>query len=371
MFTSGHRRTPFNQWFWDIDRRILLIFLMMIFLGIVLNFAATPPIAKRLGLAPFYFAKRHILYMIPALFLMIFGSFLNPVQLRKLCLLALFGSLCLLVFTYFFGHEIKGARRWIQFMGLSVQISEFIKPCFCVISSWMITKQFHDPRFKGIIYSFLMLCFILFFLLLQPDLGMSAVLFSSWLVQIFIGGMPMIYAVVAACAAPVMILFAYLFLPHAAHRMNMFMSGQQNYQVAKALEAVKKGGLFGQGVGEGTIKKYVPDAHADFIFAVAGEEFGIVLCLVIVLLFGMLVYFVMQRIRNNRSFFSVLTISGILTQFSVQSIINISSVLGLIPTKGMTLPFISYGGSSLLALGFSCAILLSLTKRHQEMGEAF
>jgi len=371
MFSRDNRRTPFNQWFWAIDRRIFLLFLLMIAIGIVLNFAATPTLAKRLHLSPFYFAKRHLLYMIPVLVLMIFGSFLTSIQIRKLSLIVLLGSLVVLVMTFFVGYEVKGARRWIQFMGFSLQISEFIKPCFCVISGWMIAKQFHNPRFKGIIYSFGLLSFILMFLLMQPDLGMSIVLLSSWIVQIFIGGMPIVYAVMVACALPVVIGFSYLFLPHVAHRLNLFLSGEKNYQVAKALEAVKKGGFFGQGVGEGTIKKHVPDAHADFIFAVAGEEFGIILCLLIVVLFGLLVLFVMQRLRNNRSFFSILTIAGLLTQFSVQSIINISSVLGLIPTKGMTLPFISYGGSSLVALGFSCAILLSLTKRQQEMGEVF
>lgn len=368
---SRNNRSILSQWFWSIDRNILFIFFAIILIGIILNFAATPPLAKRLGLAPFYFAKRHILYMIPAVFLMIVGSFFNPVQIRKICMVVMVIAMMLLVATPFIGYEIKGAKRWIQVAGVSIQISELIKPCFCVISGWMLTKQFHNKKFRGVLYSCCILLFILIFLLIQPDLGMSIVLIATWLVQIFIGGMPLMLAVGVALTVPFFLILAYLLFPHVAFRLQMFLSGDQNYQVSKAMEAVRNGGFFGQGIGEGVIKKHVPDAHADFIFAVAGEEFGIVFCLIIISLFVMLIYFVNKRLKYNHSFFGILTVTGLLAQFSIQSLINMASVLGLIPTKGMTLPLISYGGSSLIALGFSCAILLSLTKKHQELGSGF
>ena len=363
---SRTNRNIINQWFLSIDRKILFIFLSISMIGIVLNFAATPPLAKRLGLAPFYFAQRHIFYMIPTLLLMAIGSILNPIQIRKLCLILMIVSLGLLVATPFIGYEIKGAKRWIQIMGISVQISELIKPCFAVMSAWLITKQFHQKAFKGILFSFALLLFILFFLLMQPDLGMSIVLIATWLVQIFLGGMPLFLALVIAFFVPVFFFLAYLLFPHVAYRFQVFLSGEQSYQVSKAIEAVRKGGFFGRGIGEGVIKKYVPDAHADFIFAVAGEEFGIVLCLLIIALFVMLLYFVGKKLKHNKSYFSILTIAGIMTQFVIQSLINMSSVLGVIPTKGMTLPLISYGGSSLIALGLSCSIILSLTKKYQD-----
>lgn len=365
MFSRTNRGF-FSQWFWSVDRKILMIFLLISFIGIVLNFAATPPLAKRLGLPAFYFAKRHIMYMIPALSLMVVGPTLTPIQLRKLCVVLFVPSLLLLMATPFIGIEIKGAKRWVQVMGISIQISELIKPCFCVVASWMITKQFHNKNFRGILYSFAILLLILFFLLMQPDLGMSVVLIATWLVQIFLGGLPLLFAVLIALSVPIFLFFAYIFFPHVAHRFQVFLSGDQNYQVVKAIEAVKKGGFFGQGIGEGVIKRHVPDAHADFIFAVAGEEFGIILCLIIIGLFVSLIYVVSARMKNSRSFFSILAISGLLTQFAIQSSINMASVLGLIPTKGMTLPLISYGGSSLIALGFSCAIIMCLTKKHQE-----
>ena len=256
-------------------------------------------------------------------------------------------------------------------MGISVQISELIKPCFAVISAWLITKQFHQKNFRGILFSFMLLIFILFFLLMQPDLGMSIVLIATWLIQIFLGGMPLILAFSVAFSVPVFLFLAYMFFPHVAYRFQVFLSGEQSYQVIKATEAVKKGGFFGRGIGEGVIKKYVPDAHADFIFAVAGEEFGIILCLIIISLFVMLLYFIGKKLKNNGSYFSILTIAGLMAQFSVQSMINMASVLGIIPTKGMTLPLISYGGSSLIALGFSCAIILSLTKKYQDVAMKF
>lgn len=311
------------------------------------------------------------MYMTPALFLMVAGSMLSPIQIRKLCLLLFIGAMGLLIATPFIGFEIKGAKRWVQIMGVSIQISELIKPCFCVIASWLMTKQFHNKNFRGILYSFILMLIILFFLLMQPDLGMSMVIVATWIVQVFLGGLPVMLAAGIAGAVPVLLFLAYLLFPHVAHRFQMFLNGEQNYQVLKAMEAVKNGGFLGQGAGEGIVKNYVPDAHADFIFAVAGEEFGLVLCLIIIGLFVSLVWVIAERLKENKSYFSILAISGLLTQFSVQSMINMASVLGLIPTKGMTLPLISYGGSSLIALGFSCSIILGLLKKHFEQTSEF
>lgn len=364
-------RTFFSRWWWTIDRGILMILFTIIVVGIILNFAATPALAHRLGLDTFHFAKKHIIYIIPSISLLISASLLNPVQIRKVSLLLLVLCFILLLLTPVIGVEIKGAKRWITFGGLSLQISELIKPCFCVISGWMITKQYHSSSFKGIQYSLLLLISIVLLLLIQPDIGISVVMISSWFAQLFIIGLPLIWIVLSIAILPCALLIAYFLFPHVAYRIELFLSGHQNYQVMRSMEAFVKGGIWGQGPGEGTVKKYVPDAHADFIFAVAGEEFGIFFCLLIISLFAILSYRVIRRMYHSQSLFCILTVTGILTQLVSQSLINIASVLGLIPTKGMTLPFISYGGSSLIALAFSCSILLSLTKRHHDAGYNF
>ncbi len=369
MFARNDR-SILGQWWWSIDRSMFLLLFTIIVIGVILSFSASPPLAVQFGLPKFYFVKRHLLYLAPSFLLMISVSLCNHIQIRKLSFVLLILAITLLTATPFMGLEIKGAKRWITFFGTSVQVSEFIKPLFAVTTGWFLAKQQQDPEtYPGLIFSIGLLVFLVVCLMMQPDLGMTVIMTGSWLVQIFVAGLSYVWIAVLFGLIPIVFLPVYFLFPHVSYRIHMFLSQQnEQYQVMKSLQAIAKGGLTGVGPGEGVIKKYVPDAHADFIFAVIGEEFGIIFCMVIVALYMAFLIRSTVRIMNTQSFFAMITASGLLAQLSMQTLINVASSLGMIPTKGMTLPFISYGGSSLLALGLSCGILLALTKKDMPGG---
>ena len=364
-----------GRWWWTIDRWGLGALTIIVAIGILLSFAASPPVAERLNLGTFFFVKRHLMMVPPALILMLSVSLLNPQQVRRLASLIYLGGVILLIFTLFNGTEIKGARRWIMLAGTSIQASEFIKPAFAIMVAWMLAEKYRDFQFPGLLISFILLSVLVLLLLLQPDLGMTLVIVATWIGQLFIAGMPIIWMGIFAVAGGVGLCGAYFLFPHVAKRIDQFLdptSGDpQNdlYQVNQSLEAFMNGGLFGRGPGEGIIKKHVPDAHADFVFSVAGEEFGLILCLALVGLFAFVVIRSLLRAMHESSLFIIMGTAGIAMQFGLQAFINMASALHLIPTKGMTMPFISYGGSSLLALGISMGMLLALTRRRHGLTE--
>jgi cell division protein FtsW len=280
-------------------------------------------------------------------------------------------SLVLLALTFVIGVEIKGARRWINFPGLSLQPSEFIKPTFAVVAAWLFAEQKLRPRFPGNL-----ICIALFFLVVamlikQPDIGMAAVVAAVWFAQFFMAGMRLYWVAAGVLAGLGGLVGAYMYLPHVRVRVDHFLdpSTGDSYQVNRSIEAFANGGLWGRGPGEGTVKDFLPDAHADFVFAVAGEEFGVVVCLAIVALFAFIVLRGFSRVSQEGSLFVLLAATGLLVQFGLQAAINMASSLHLIPTKGMTLPFLSYGGSSMLALGLGMGMMLALTRRRLGGGE--
>lgn len=364
-----------GRWWWTIDRWSLSAIIIIMALGILLSFAASPPVAERLNLGTFFFVKRHIIMIPPAVGLMLAISLLNLQQIRRLAFFIYLIGVILLIFTLFSGTEIKGARRWIMIAGTSIQASEFIKPAFAIMVAWMLAEKYRDFQFPGLLISFILLTILVVLLLLQPDLGMTLVVVSTWIGQLFIAGMPIIWMVILATMGVVGLCGAYLLFPHVARRIDQFLdptSGNPQhdlYQVNQSLEAFMNGGLFGKGPGEGVIKKNVPDAHADFVFSVAGEEFGLILCLALVGLFAFVVIRSLLRGMQESSLFTIMGTAGIAMQFGLQAFINMASALHLIPTKGMTMPFISYGGSSLVALGIAMGMLLSLTRRRHGVTE--
>ncbi len=305
----------------------------------------------------------------PALLLMVGISLLNPQQIRRLASVMYLVGLVLLVFTLLWGLEIKGARRWIVLAGLSLQTSEFIKPAFAILTAWMLAEKYRDPSFPGFTISIFLLGLVLLLLMIQPDLGMTFVVAATWVGQLFIAGLPVVWMAIIGTLGIGGITVAYFLFPHVSRRIDQFLnpaSGDPRhdlYQVNQSLEAFMNGGLFGRGPGEGVIKKHVPDAHADFVFSVAGEEFGLLMCLLIVALFAFVVVRSLIRAMQDQSLFVVMATCGLAIQFGIQAFINMASTLHLIPTKGMTMPFVSYGGSSLLALAISMGMLLSLTRR--------
>lgn len=368
---SRRDNSVIGRWWWTVDRWTLGVLATIMLLGIVLSFAASPPVADRLKLGGFYFVKRHILMIIPALFVMLGVSLLSPRHIRRLATLVFLIGIGLLLLTLTSGSEIKGAKRWINLGSFTIQASEFTKPTFAVLSAWMLAEKFRNPCFPGVTVSLGLLGVLVSLLILQPDLGMTIVTVSTWIGQIFIAGIPLFWLGLAGSMGLIGMLGAYFFLPHVARRIDQFLDpssvDQRHdlYQVNQSLQAFKNGGFLGKGPGEGIIKKHIPDAHADFVFAVAGEEFGFLLCLVLVGLFAFVVIRSLIRIINDQSMFVILATTGIILQFGMQAVINMSSTLHIIPTKGMTMPFISYGGSSMVALAMGLGMVLALTrKRH-------
>lgn len=361
-----------SRWWWTIDRWALIALLIIIAIGGVMSFAASPAVALRLKLDTFFFVKRHLMMVPPALAIMIGVSLLVPLQIRRLAVVVYLFGLVLLILTLMYGMEVKGARRWLVILGTSLQTSEIIKPAFAVLSAWMLSEKFKDFHFPGVTISLFLLIILMTLLLLQPDLGMTLVVVATWVSQLFVAGLPLVWLVIVMGASVFCLLGAYIFLPHVTKRIDQFFDTSSSlemkhelYQVTQSLEAFMQGGFLGRGPGEGIVKKNVPDAHADFVFAVAGEEFGFLVCLLIVVLFAFVVIRSLIRAMQDGSLFVMMATVGIVIQFGMQALVNMASSLHLIPTKGMTMPFISYGGSSLIALAMAMGVLLSLTrKRH-------
>jgi len=328
-------------------------------------------VAERLHLEALHFVK-HTLFALPfALAIMLGVSLLSPRWIRRIAFYGFALSLAALILTFVIGVEIKGARRWINLPGFSLQPSEFVKPTFTVLAAWLFAEQKERPEFKGNLICIGLFVLILGMLLKQPDFGMAAVVAVVWFAQFFLAGLRLYQA--AACGLVFLagLGAAYLWSPHVTTRINHFLDpvAGENYQVNRSLEAFANGGLWGRGPGEGTVKDVLPDAHADFVFAVAGEEFGLVACLLVVGLFAFIVLRGLSRLVQETNLFIVLAATGLLIQFGLQAIINMASSLHLIPTKGMTLPFLSYGGSSMLALALGMGMMLALTRRRLGGGD--
>ena len=353
-----------GRWWWTIDRWILTAVIIIAAIGAVLTMAATPAVAERLGLDTFYFTRRQFVFLPLALVAMVAASLLSPRGVRRLAIVVFGAAVSLMVLTLFVGIETKGAVRWIQVGGLSVQPSEFVKPSFAVLAAWMFAEQKLDDRFPGYAVSTGLFVLVLGLLLLQPDVGMATVVAGVWSVQIFLAGLPLLLVAVIACVFLAGGIGAYFFFDHVRTRVDLFLDpgASGGYQVDRALEAFRNGGLFGSGPGEGRVKEVLPDAHADFIFAVAGEEFGLIVTLLIVGLFAFVMLRGFSRVFHEKDLFVLIAAAGLLVQFGFQALINMASTTNLVPPKGMTLPFISYGGSSTVALALGMGMVLALTR---------
>ncbi|MSO75857.1 MAG: cell division protein FtsW [Alphaproteobacteria bacterium] len=358
----------FGRWWWTVDRWMLLALLSLVAIGAVLVLAASPAVAKNIGAEPLHFVKRHLLLLGPAIAIMVGTSLLAPKDVNRLALLVFFVSLVLLALTLSTGVEIKGARRWLSIGGFSLQASEFAKVSLIVVSAWLFAEWRSNGNMAGWLIAFLLCAVTLGLIIKQPDLGTVLIVATAWLSQFFLAGLSGWLVAVLATAAVFGAVGAYFVFPHVASRVDRFLdpASGDSYQVDRSREAFVNGGLFGQGPAEGRIKALLPDAHADFIFAVIGEEMGLFACLIIVALFAFIVLRGFLRLLDERSLFVLLAVGGLLTVFGLQAFVNMASSLHLIPTKGMTLPLVSYGGSSLLALALAMGMVLALTRRRAE-----
>jgi cell division protein FtsW len=344
---------------------MLFSFLAIMAFGVLVAAAATPRVANRIGLERFYFLKRHIIYMIPALCTVFLVSTFDHAMLKKFSLALFAVSIVLIILTLFVGVETKGARRWLPFLGFSLQPSEFAKPALVIITAWMFAKEHETKEFRGRFIAAIFLSILVFLLLIQPDIGMTLVTTFCWLGQLFLNGLSLWLVLGAIVFFITSALLAYLFFPHVTLRIDRFLDPAvgDHYQINRSLEALSNGGLWGTGPGEGLIKKHLPDAHADFVFAVLGEEFGFFVCFVVIALLCFVVVYGMIRALRENDMFSILASVGLLAQFGLQSFINIASTVHLIPTKGITLPFMSYGGSSMMAASIAMGMIMALGRR--------
>ncbi len=353
-----------GRWWWTVDKWMLVALLLLAIMGVLLSMAASPPVAERLSLDPLHFVQRQAIYLPLAMVIMLGVSLMSPVGARRLAIIVFLGAVVLLILTLAVGIEIKGARRWLNLSGFSLQPSEFVKPALAVVCAWLFAANRLGAEIPGNFISFCIYVLVAGLLLLQPDVGQALVVSAVWFSQWFLAGLPMIWVAVACAVGVAGLTAAYFIFPHVASRIDRFIdpAAGDNYQTDKAMEAFMNGGLWGRGPGEGTVKANLPDAHADFILAVAGEEFGLIVCLIIVAIFAFIVLRGFVNLMRTTDLFVVIAATGLLVQFALQALINMGSTVNLMPTKGMTLPFISYGGSSLLALAFGMGILLALTR---------
>lgn len=357
--------TAVGRWWWTVDRPMVFALMALVMLGVFLVVAASPPVAKRIGLEPFYFVTRHEMFLVAAVAVMIGISTMSIREVRRLSVIGFAISLLLMLALPFIGFENKGAIRWLRFMGMSIQPSEFLKPCFAVLAAWIFAERFRNASFPSFRTASMLYALVVLLLVIQPDFGMIVTVSGMFAVQFFLAGMPFAWVIGMMALGLLGVFAAYQFLPHVTARIDRFLdpSSGDNYQVSKSLAAFQEGGWFGRGPGEGVVKQHIPDSHTDFIFAVAGEELGVIFCLGVIGLFAFIVIRGYARLWRETDMFVMIACAGLLAQFGIQAIVNIGVAVNMLPAKGMTLPFLSYGGSSLIAMALGMGMLLAFTRK--------
>ncbi|WP_299473523.1 FtsW/RodA/SpoVE family cell cycle protein [uncultured Roseibium sp.] len=361
-------RSRFAEWLWTVDHYLLAAFGLLLLSGVVFAFAASPPVAERIGVDTLYFVKRQAMFLVPALVIMLAGSLMTPRMVRRAALVVFSVSVVLLVATLFMGFETKGARRWIYIAGVSLQASEFLKPAFVILVAFLLSESGRRREVPGVLFAFVLFAVCAALLIAQPDFGQTMLLGLVWAGLFFLNGISWLIIVALGLVGVIGLFAAYAFLPHVTNRVDRFLdpNSGDTFQVDTAMDSFLAGGWFGRGPGEGTVKQVLPDSHADFIFAVVGEEFGVVVCLIVVSVFAFVVLRGLSHAGRDQDAFCRLATAGLVVLFGLQATINLAVNLHLIPSKGMTLPFISYGGSSLLSSAMTAGAILALTRRRPQ-----
>ncbi len=368
-FSRGDR-SGLGRWFWTIDKLLLTFVIALIGCGIIAVAAASPAAAQRLSGANFkyddlYFFKRQIMWVTAGVPVMLAVSMLPVTWAKRAALLGTVVFFAALLAVPFVGAHTNGATRWIALPGFQFQPSEFFKPMFVVATAWLLALRFEDRTLPTMQISFAMLVVVAALLIKQPDFGQAALVMAVWLVQALLAGMSLWVLGVLGGVATLGLGVAYLTSDHVGARIDKFLTGGgDTYQIDKALDCFRAGGFFGVGPGEGQMKFRLPEPHTDYIFSVIGEEFGMIACLVIAGLYVAIVVRVFLMLLDEEEPFVLLAAAGLATQFGLQAAINMAVNLKLLPSKGMTLPFISHGGSSFLALCLGMGLLLALTRRN-------
>ncbi|MAZ76109.1 MAG: putative lipid II flippase FtsW [Micavibrio sp.] len=367
---SRTSQSLFARWWWTIDRGLLAMIMALYIIGTVMIATASPAVALRIDAPEYLFLIKHFILLIPSIGAMLVISLFDIKNIRRGALIVFGGSLLLLVYTLVFGMEIKGAQRWIHLPGFSLQPSEFAKPAFIVVVAWFIARQKETTDFPGFKIAAACYAVLALLLVLQPDMGMTFVVTASFMAVIFLAGLPFRYVVMLLGGAIALCVIAYFSLSHVQSRVDRFLNPESGdtYQIEKSLAAFKEGGILGAGPGQGEVKLRIPDAHADFIFSVAAEEFGLIFIMILVALYAYIIVRCFNRIMDSDNMFVILSVGGLLTMFALQTFVHMGSSLNILPTKGMTLPLISYGGSSLLSMSMVMGMVLALTRKQSKRG---
>lgn len=365
MLLGRSDRGLLAQWWFTVDRGLMFAVLLLMASGVLVSMAASPPVAERIGADTFHFIKGQIFYLCLAMPMLVALSFFPPRLARRAGLAVFFGALGLMVLALFFGPEIKGAHRWIDIGPINLQPSELAKPGFVIVIAWFLAEHTRRPELPGHFIAFLLAGGFIGLLVMQPDFGQTALVVLTFGAMLLIYGISWMTVTGLAALAASGLLLAYELVPHVRSRIDRFMSPDKGdtFQVDTALQAFKNGGLMGTGPGGGEAKLVLPDAHTDFTFAVVGEEFGLIACILLMALFAFVVLKILVRAKQEPDPFAALALSGLGLIFGFQAVINMGVNTALLPAKGMTLPFISYGGSSLLGMAFGMGLVLALGRK--------
>lgn len=363
---SRRSHNLFSKWLWTVDKITLVVALILLIVGVILDITASPAVARRINVDDYWFVRKQVFYVLLSVVTIFTLSMFNLKMIRRVSIAGFVVVGFLLFITLFFGFETKGAKRWISLFGFSLQASEFMKPVFIIVTAWLLDCGKKYDYFPGMWISIVLYGVVAGLLLLQPDIGMTALVTAVFALQLFLAGLPLVIVGILALGGVGSLGLLYMVYPHFRARVDQFLYGsdETSYQITRAMEAFQNGNLVGKGPGEGTVKLLIPDAHTDFIFAVAGEEYGVWLCLIIIALFAVIIYRALKASLKETNLFVMYAEIGLAASLGLQAFVNMASSLHIIPTKGMTLPFISYGGSSLLGSAIAIGMLLAITRQN-------
>lgn len=364
MKLSRSDRSLLAEWAFTIDRGLLIALLSLIAIGVVLSVAASPAVALKKGLPTYYFVERHVFFAALGTILMIVISFFSPMGVRRLAAVLFLVSVAGMIVVIFSGTSINGAQRWLMLGSYSIQPSEFAKPAFIVIVAWLFGEAASRSDMPALPFALTVWALFAAILVMQPDVGQTVLISTTAGLIYLLAGMPVIGAAILMALGSGGMWLAYMYFPHVQSRFDKYFGSAplESSQAGRAIQSFTEGGLFGRGPGEGVIKSVLPDAHTDYIFAVIGEEYGAVACIALLGVFAFVVARALRRAAAEPNASDRLAIQGLALVFGLQSLINMGVNIGLLPPKGMTLPFISAGGSSMLALSITAGMLLALTR---------
>lgn len=369
MKTSRTDRSRLGNWAWTVDHVVLFGVSALIVAGFVLSLAASPSVAARLSYDQYHFFERQLLFIVPSVLAIIGLSMMTASQVRTAGIVLFGVAFVLVIATLFFGIEVKGAKRWLHFGSFSLQPSEFLKPAFVIVSATLFAWRPKGRPVLPVLLNVGLFVASAALLVMQPDFGQTFLITAVWGTMFFMSGVPLGWVGLLSAAGLTAAFTAYQFVPHVASRIDRFLdpSSGDNYQIDRALEAFRDGGIIGLGPGEGSVKRVLPDAHTDFIFAVAAEELGLLGCLFIVFVFALIVMRGLTRAYAAEDSFVQMAATGLIVMFGLQAFINMAVNVNLLPAKGMTLPFVSYGGSSMIAIAITMGMILALTRKRARL----